>query len=331
MKEATCILGAGFSHVAGLPLTRDLFETEVDVYSNTASKKMDAVWTSYSEWKKLNPEGNAEVYLSDLYLSKLLYTNLHVPFEWASSLIASSLATPPKENPARNHRTPRYTDRLIYPTHCDVHTKFWQTIVSFYQQFSVVTTNYDLLIEKSLRHKPMKRVFGVGFHYGGLRNPQVLHGQGSNIYQIPKLVALKGNIPVYKLHGSLSWSHEFNNLRLYQDMRPAYRKSGAAIVPPIKEKCMPQWLNEVWTEAHQKPKRSQIWIVCGYSLPMYDIAIRELLAKSNNQVEKIYILDPYSELLINRWNDIAPQAVVIPLKGLPDGIDALKDVLGKIQ
>ena len=39
-----------------------------------------------------------------------------------------------------------------------------------------MTTNYDILIERELRHKGMRRVFGPGFYYGGIPKPQLLRG-----------------------------------------------------------------------------------------------------------------------------------------------------------
>lgn len=46
------ILGAGFSHVAGIPLTREIFNTDVFVVSKRSEKRFEAVWGVWQKWKK---------------------------------------------------------------------------------------------------------------------------------------------------------------------------------------------------------------------------------------------------------------------------------------
>src|SRR5882724_6063841 len=67
MQSVCCILGAGYSHVAGVPLTRDLFATrEVAVSSEAARRRFQTVWNDYEAWLSENPSRNPEEYLSDL-------------------------------------------------------------------------------------------------------------------------------------------------------------------------------------------------------------------------------------------------------------------------
>src|ERR1700689_5230723 len=62
-----CILGAGYSHVAGAPLTRDLFATrDVAVSSEAARRRFQTVWDHYDTWLAENPSRNPEEYLADL-------------------------------------------------------------------------------------------------------------------------------------------------------------------------------------------------------------------------------------------------------------------------
>ena len=66
-QSICCILGAGYSHVAGAPLTRDLFATRtVAVPSETAARRYHAVWNDYEAWLSENPCRNPEEYLADL-------------------------------------------------------------------------------------------------------------------------------------------------------------------------------------------------------------------------------------------------------------------------
>ncbi len=53
---------------------------------------------------------------------------------------------------------------------------------------------------------------------------------------------------------------------MYQDVRPAYRSGGnAAIIPPIPEKPVPSWLENVWREAEVALRNCDTWVICGYS------------------------------------------------------------------
>jgi hypothetical protein len=63
------ILGAGFSYVAGLPLTKELFATSTppSTKSDRAKRNHEEVMAAWRVWKKDNPEGNAEQWLRLLY------------------------------------------------------------------------------------------------------------------------------------------------------------------------------------------------------------------------------------------------------------------------
>jgi len=114
-------------------------------------------------------------------------------------------------------------------------------------------------------------------------------------------------------------------LELYQDLRPAFRHGGqAAIVPPVPEKETPAWLTPVWQEAERELKGARFWIVCGYSLPSYDTAVRNMLRKAHRPgVEHIFLLDPCSSALRDRYASIIRNAHIHALDGLPDGVQQL--------
>jgi hypothetical protein len=247
------------------------------------------------------------------------------PFSWAVELVAAVLATPRGDD--AKGILGRYHGRITQPSWCPIHTYFFSSVLKFFSYFSVVTTNYDLLIERSLRHRPMKRVFGPGFYYGGIERPQTLKGvfYPFNVNNPQQFLQLEGTVPIYKLHGSLNWSIEEGRLRMYQDMRPAFRHGGtAAIVPPIPEKKAPPWLLTIWKAAEQELSSADVWIVCGYSLPDYDRSIHELLADAAGTAKKrIFIMDPLSEDLANKFQRVASSAEVIPLRGLPEGVEDL--------
>ena len=313
--------------MGGLPLTKDLLTSEVVVASKRAERRFQAVWRDYGDWQRNNPSRNPEEYLADLFGSQRIRPVSLFPL--AVELVAAVLATPRGYDVKQTN--PRYGVRINQPSRCAEHTAFWKSLTGMFEDIAVVTTNYDLLIERSLRHKPMTRGFGPGFYYGGLKRPQVLKGaaQPFTVTNPQRFVELTGSIPVYKLHGSLSWARSVSELELYQDMRPAFRRSGdAAIVPPMSEKNVPGWLNPIWKEAELKLSQADCWIVCGYSLPDYDTAIQQMLRRASGpKLEMILVLDPNSEGLHDRYRQIAPDAEVSCLAGLPEGVRELCDAV----
>lgn len=321
MKAATCFVGAGYSFVAGLSLAKDLLSSNVAGFSKRARRSFSEVWSDFEQWQSENPAGYTEQYLLELYTQKRWWGKPH--FAQAVELIGAVLATAQYNDSLIT----RYGVRITQPSKCEYHTDFWSMIASLFDDFAVITTNYDILIERALRHRPMKRVFGPGCYYGGIIRPQVLKGTALpfSTQKPQRKIRLHGRIPVYKLHGSLNWSRTRNELALFQDMRPAFRKEGdAAIVPPVPEKDTPAWLKPVWRKAMQTLTESQFWIICGYSLPDYDVAIRTMLQEAvDPALEAIIILDPHSDSLKSQYSEIAPHTKILCLSGLPKGIQEL--------
>ena len=328
MKSVCCIIGAGYSFVAGLPLARDLLTSDLAVVSKSAAQRFQWVWGDYARWQQGNPSRGPEEYLADLYRDPASWEPTHPCFSWAVELVAVALATPRGRDV--NSVSPRYGPCITWPSRCAIHTAFWATVRTAFDDVAAVTTNYGLLIERSLRHRPMMRGFGPGFYYGGLIRPQVLKGTALpfTVTNPQRFVKLTGTIPVYKLHGSLNWARIGSSLELYQDMRPAFRHGGdAAIVPPASDKQTPSWLRPVWEEAEKKLSDSDCWIVCGYSLPSYDVGIERTLkraAKFKTGIGRIFILDPFSEHLRDKYQQVAPSAEIHCLSGLPKGIGDLR-------
>jgi hypothetical protein len=319
-----CIVGAGYSSVAGDPLTPNLLSAPVISSSHKGSLRFERVQKDFQAWSKDNLSNNSEQYLEELYLGK---RDGFISFKAAVELIAATLSTSAAHIAGVSIR---YAARVTRPSNCRAHIDFWRTVMRKFDDLVVVTTNYDFRIEQVLRHKPMKRPPTPGFYYGGLERPQILEGTALpfTVTNQQRYVELTGSIPLFKLHGSLNWSLEGGGMKLYQDMRPAFRHRGdAAIVPPLYSKQIPDWLAPVWTGAALEISRCTTWIVCGYSLPWYDRSIMKLLHDSSGNASNVYLLSPHSKNSCDRWQRVAQQAQITPLSGLPDGIDELRKAI----
>ena len=320
-KSIVCFLGAGFSYVAGVPLARDLFSFRPSVASRASKDRFLAVLNHYGEWKKVNTDLHAEQYLSCLFLGS---AGVNAPkwksaVEYIGAVIASSGAPRPSYN-----QNLRYSNRLNRPTKCETHQKFFKVIFSNTNNVSVITTNYDLLIERALRHKPMIRPRTLGCYYVGVSKDQEIKGASMPFsrWQYDKVIKMSGAIPVHKLHGSLNWHLSNDEIVVYQDMRPAFRHGGnAAIIPPIQEKCTPVWLKDIWSSAEVALAEASIWIVCGYSAPNYDCQVQNILKKAgSNRDLSILLMMPDSKCFVDHWKKIVPGSRIIPIGKLPSGI-----------
>jgi len=332
-RTVACFLGAGFSYVAGTPLAKDLFAPRwLVTVSERSRNRFAAVRAHYESWQHEHPDELPEQYMAFMYGQRLLLGSLKWDWivEYVGAVIASA-ATPP----ASLNRNPRYSNRVNRPFGCQAHQRFWAAVLEATPDVSVLTTNYDLLVERVLRHRPMRRPPSPGCYYGGLPRPQVLPGaaQPFSRWGPERTIEMTGAVPIFKLHGSLSWSLRDNSIVAYQDMRPAFSHGGtAAIVPPISEKQTPTWLHRIWSEAEDSLRRSDIWIVCGYSMPAYDSEILGLLARAGGgRPVSILIMSPDSNALRSKWSALLPEANLTCLPGIPEGIHLLAEQLLKLR
>jgi SIR2-like domain len=177
-----------------------------------------------------------------------------------------------------------------------VHQKFWDSLFRVTRDISVITTNYDILVERVVRHRPMRRPLSPGCFYSGLARPQILKGEAQpfSAWAPERSIEMTGTIPIFKLHGSLNWTVNDQSIVAFQDMRPVFRHGGtAAIIPPVPEKTVPEWLHKVWDEAESSLRRSNTWVICGYSMPDYDKKVWELVQKAGSgRPLTIFLLSP---------------------------------------
>lgn len=312
---AVLIAGAGWSHVAGLPLTRRLFDDSLPIPASKAAQgRFIRVRNAFEAWRQRATDSDAEIFLATLFDG-----SGPVPWSWAVEYIAARLATPIWGDRIA-HKSVRYGQRLTVPTYCETYRSFLRELATSYQVIGVVTTNYDILLERTIRERPVRGWPLPGFHYGGLPRPQSAQGLSqpfSARNDRDRAVPLDGEVPLFKLHGSLNWERSNQQIQIYQDLRPAFKQGGvAAIVPPTPEKEPPTWLTPIWEEAEKRLANASHWIVVGYSLPQYDVAIRELLARAGYRVRQVTIFSPSASETASRWSQVTPNAEIASEPGL---------------
>lgn len=327
-------LGAGWSFLAGLPLARQLFEPPVVAYTRDVALRLETVLRSYEQWTHENPRAHPEEFIAAAHAhrarlvavederlpARLRFDVLeYVPWEWVVEFVQVRLAAPVA---GETRRAPtRYAPQMHMPTRSAAQQDFWLMLQHTYAIGAVVTTNYDLLAERTMRHRQMRRPPSPGFHYGGVAAASTASrapfGRERRTDPNPH-----GLTPLFKLHGSLNWALRDSTIEVFPDPRPAFRARGsAAIVPPLPEKQAPTWLRPVWEGAEVGLAEADVWVVVGYSLPPYDEAVRDLLMRSARagNVRHIDLFDPHAAELASRWASLAGHVEVRPHAGLPRG------------
>jgi hypothetical protein len=90
----------------------------------------------------------------------------------------------------------------------------------------------------------------------------------------------------------------------------------------VSGKARAPWLHEIWREAKSSLRRSDMWMMCGYSMPAYDTEVLRLLKTGGTgRPLTIFLLSPKADALQKRWTGLLPEASIICLPGLPEGIE----------
>ncbi len=309
-------LGAGFSAVASVPLASQLFNVVPEVDGVTRQRLTARVLDRWQRWHAAN-DGAPEEYLAYLQEDG---GKAWLDAQWYVALVIA-LAVGRVEQVGMKLKIIRHN--LDRTTAVDSHEEFWTTIFRRTQNVAVITTNYDILAERGIRHRPRPRVDRPGFNYG--YGPEKLAGGGYPSYAHIQQITVSGSVPVLKLHGSVSWAFRDGRLVRYHDCRPAIR-GDAAIVAPVTAKMLPEYLEPVWKMARKALNLSPKWIVVGYSLPEYDDLVRQLLVETAPSDLVLHVFDPDSRVA-DRFRSLLPGRSIFPHRGLPEGLKELAGIL----
>ena len=318
------VLGAGFSYPAGVPLASQLFDEEPQVDRVTRRQLVRRTLAGWHAWRE-RTGGQPEEYLAHLaggpdgsgfptkaWPEAIWYVALRIALTMGSIEAVDF------------RRTPTIVRHdLMRTVGCREHVLFWDSIFRRPNpptSVAVVTTNYDVLIERGLRRRPTPRAFRPGFNYGN--GPEQLEGSGYPSFAHVRLIYCTGNVPLFKLHGSASWSVRNGSPVKYIDCRPAIR-GDAAIVAPVPNKSVPGWLQPVWIQAEEHLKAARHWIVVGYSFPTYDHQVNALVTRASQDGPQIDVFDPDGPAVAYRLRRLTPSAAIFTHPGLPLGCEII--------
>jgi hypothetical protein len=313
-RGVVVFLGAGFSYVAGVPLAGQLLDTEPRVDRITRKRLVDRVQRAWKQWQGDAQGGAPEEYLAELEAARSAAWRDAV---WYVGLVIALQMGRVQQVGYQDHLTVT-RHNIDRTTQNSTHEAFWTTIFRQTSGVTVITTNYDILAERGLRHVPRPRVPRPGFHYGFGR--KYLEGGGYPSYSHIQRVEAAGSVPLLKLHGSVSWSERDGRLVHYHDCRPAIR-GDALLVAPVRGKRPPETLKPTWELARGALASTRLVVCVGYSLPPYDDQVRDLLA-TTAQDAPIHVFDP-NEIMGEHYGQQLDRTIV-QHTGLPDALPDLK-------
>lgn len=295
-------LGAGFSKwAANLPVASQLFDFNVEPWGPRELGKLEIVRSLKHNWDKSHPYGLSEEFIADALKFEekkkdavlwYIVRRLSEPFIW-------------KEYHAQKWR--RHVLMI------DENRKYDRPGVIQAQKFlkkystaslaGIITTNYDILVEYALGTK--------GFNYG-IPN-QALTGRGPYpVSQWKNPVILKGNVPIAKIHGSISWD-EHNQ---YTDGRRGLT-GHALIVAPTSEKESSESLRFVWNLAKEILRKATRMIVFGFAFNPYDTSVLNLLQSEGKNLESVLLVNIGSNT--EEAHILWPCAEIVSTMPPPDG------------
>ncbi len=324
IPSVALVLGAGFAVAGGLPATGGLMDGKVRLVSRQQEQRVGEVLASWDTWRRRHGD-DAAAFLGAAYRGEVPTANEQVlpgsalPWLWVAQYLAVRVSE--HTTGTRAGSSPRHFERLTTPSDVRSHRQLLSEVCSRGRLAGVVTSNYDLLAERVLRHRRVRGRPTPGCHYGGLPGPQIAFGSATPWRQRDgsrnETITLTGALPLCKLHGSLNWERQGlpgvqdeGPVKLWQDLRRSYRLDAPpAIVAPIPETEPPVWLALVWRAAARTLENADEWIVVGYSLPDYDVAIRGLLSRAAHR-QRVVVRDHLAADILPRYAALLPDCEV---------------------
>jgi hypothetical protein len=343
MNNTCLVLGAGFSNaVSNLPITKEMvnaFQVEIErqrSLNNTNRVKWGEHLLNFLD--KLENEFLKTPYAKAEEGGKILKSNYSENFEGLCSFIDLNLAFEVQARCESNGIKAGLSGKPLFVNYTSAKLKqirgylknyLFLTLIHdnsneellnrihnlfFNIRSSIITFNYDLILEKFLFKKnywfPKD---GYGF------TPKDLPALSSNYFN------QSSRIKIFKMHGSLNWepsSFYLTNLQfkwsddddnyffpkyLKEEKKKKYRYQGAIATEGW---ILPSWIKQftfneiiqVWNQAFKALNKADEIIFIGYSLPRADSAVYSLFSSIdwNNKIVKL--IDPNAEELKDNYS-----------------------------
>ncbi len=207
------LLGAGFAKAAGSPLADELFDQAPLGGSHERDSQVNLVQSQWYEWQKTHPVEGAEAFITHIYHNSAMIPGAGVIWRALQTYLALRISAAFVRWSFVEGRANRSSDNFMNAHVGSSHERWWNTFFHYHkydEPLAVLTTNWDIWIERALRPVPRPRRRRPGFHYG--QGPERLAAAPrfpSRWYigtDFGKDTTIHGHVTLLKLHGSLSWA-----------------------------------------------------------------------------------------------------------------------------
>ena len=316
MRTIALFLGAGFSKPWGLPVTKDLLPDSKEEWEQIIEEKFPREYQQklarrvQTSWLKYRDECQGSV---DQFAEKLQTDEqgtMGLPFDDLAYYLAVRLAVEESE-------TREFHMQTQFVGH---HFGMQNEILPCYDELmkelskdslrGVVTTNYDLVVEKILGPDATGRL--GGFNYGTQGQSLNKRHHEFNTQRWYHRETIDGTIPLLKLHGSLNWALlKEKGIDVYVDCYPSLTRGHQPLIVPPHDSSYDEILSQIRLKASEVLKDADVWVFCGYSFPDYDIDndIGNLLKSSAYNLLRVVILNPDAEDLEKKVRNLLNAAV----------------------
>ncbi len=266
-------LGAGFSKwAANLPVVNQLFDLDIGTTNQRDENRLRAFSSFKAKWDAEHPSVHPEEFIRHVLCGPKGRQRLLLWY------ITRRLSDPFIAWISGGNQTLMIDDRRATENEGVAKARKFLHSLEVDNLSGIVTCNYDLIVEYALGTS--------GFNYGVCG--EQLSGRGKNPcfpWHFPNPI-LRGNIPLAKLHGSISWDHQ----KRYTDGRCGMNGT-ALIVPPVPEKEPMESMRPTWELAAGILKRSTKLIVFGFAFNSYDKAVLTFLKENGVNLRSVRLID----------------------------------------
>jgi NAD-dependent SIR2 family protein deacetylase len=293
-RDNVIVLGAGFSQPFGGPLTNQLLDDEV-ISLSKANHSILILFREYQERQKIS-KPDVDFSIEDLFTDiwRRAKTGLPIPLkgkEYAADAALKELVL----------HLASFTKYITFDRRKNLHDdyiKFFKDWIKKSNRLTIISFNYDLLVEQILDE------LRISYDYGNISDYSFV-----DHYRQRRSKSAK--VSILKLHGSVNWgvcegckrakkSRYFINVyeKPYIPVRRQrcrgycnqFVESG--IVPPVVGKAGEiRYLKSSWTQAADAIRRTDHLFIIGYSLPENDHEAFLLLQESRKMKQhKKYVI-----------------------------------------
>ncbi len=318
-RDVLFVFGAGTSHPDGVPLQRDILPIILND-PEIANSEIGKIVVQFLKDNFVYDEESKE------------YPNLESVFLYLDYFIRQNESLSKKYLNSTIHELKEYLIKLIHHIvnlHTDqkstIYHKFWDVVEKHNKNISIITLNYDTLLEQAFEHM-FKRVGYIDYSFHLMNYEKSKELAFFNYWINPRepIIADANSTPVpfkiIKLHGSLNWKYcnccnqtlltpwdraiDLNKGKLTWFSERANENfeytcpidgtgfETLILTPSFTQNLNRQVFTQLLSEAGREIRAAKKIVFVGYSLSNADVHVRAIFKKHLQTDTKVIVINP---------------------------------------